>query len=64
MIIDEAHRGMPEEGTHMRAVEAAFGADHTPVPFTATPKAENLLAHGLQLLGPAWVMFFADPTFS
>ena len=49
VIIDEAHVGIPEDGSHMRAVEARYGAEHTQVPFTATPKVENLLAHGLSL---------------
>lgn len=46
VIIDEAHRGVPEEGAHTRAVEARYGARHCQVFFTATPKADTLLSHG------------------
>lgn len=49
VIVDEAHVGIPEEGMHMKALEARYGADHTQVLFTATPKVQTLLSHGRRL---------------
>ena len=39
MIIDEAHRGIPDEGN---------GQQQRQVFFTATPKGETLLSHGCE----------------
>ena len=51
VIIDEAHRGLPEEGKYLKAAKARYyGSGHCEVLFTATPKSETLLSHGTRLL--------------
>mmetsp|Transcript_20219 Transcript_20219/g.36026 ORF Transcript_20219/g.36026 Transcript_20219/m.36026 type:complete len:808 (-) Transcript_20219:171-2594(-) len=52
VIIDEAHRGVPDEGVYIKNVLKRFGKDQTQIFFTATPKSETLLSHGLRLTGP------------
>jgi hypothetical protein len=51
VVIDEAHRGIPEEGVHIKAVEARHGSDHCQILFTATPKGKILETHGKRFAG-------------
>jgi len=45
VVIDEAHRGIPEEGTFIQNVDLAFGRA-SKVLFTATPKHDTLRRYG------------------
>eukprot|EP00931_Biecheleriopsis_adriatica_P063421 TRINITY_DN38408_c0_g1_i2.p1 TRINITY_DN38408_c0_g1~~TRINITY_DN38408_c0_g1_i2.p1 ORF type:complete len:891 (-),score=188.14 TRINITY_DN38408_c0_g1_i2:6-2678(-) len=47
VICDEAHVGIPEEGTYVKNAEAAFGQSRMTVLFTATPKSETLQLYGI-----------------
>ena len=47
VICDEAHVGIPEDGTYVKNAEAAFGQFRSTVLFTATPKAETLKLYGM-----------------
>eukprot|EP00928_Gymnodinium_smaydae_P011659 TRINITY_DN14276_c0_g1_i1.p1 TRINITY_DN14276_c0_g1~~TRINITY_DN14276_c0_g1_i1.p1 ORF type:complete len:841 (+),score=119.18 TRINITY_DN14276_c0_g1_i1:38-2524(+) len=47
VIIDEAHRGVPEEGVFIRNVSKRYGEGHVQFFYTATPKTETLQTHGV-----------------
>lgn len=45
VIVDEAHRGIPEEGTYIQNIDLAFGRA-SKVLFTATPRPDTLRRFG------------------
>lgn len=62
VIIDEAHRGVPDEGVYINNVLKRYGEDQTQIFFTATPKADTLQSHGIRGEDAYGVFFSASST--
>jgi type I site-specific restriction endonuclease len=60
VIIDEAHRGVPDEGVYSNNVLKRYGEEQTQIFFTATPKADTLISHGTMRQDAHGTFFSAD----
>mmetsp|Transcript_7385 Transcript_7385/g.16180 ORF Transcript_7385/g.16180 Transcript_7385/m.16180 type:complete len:814 (+) Transcript_7385:81-2522(+) len=47
IIIDEAHRGVPDDGVFIKSIMRRYGEAAVQIYFTATPKVETFLSHGV-----------------